>query len=86
MKIPHDLKVMHKRMRRALGWVRGGGHRIHIDLRRQHNPLHTLLHEVLHVRYPEWSEAHVRRETARRWRRLKDRDLVRLARLLGTIR
>jgi hypothetical protein len=83
VKIPRHIKVRHRRFKRHFG--KQQGRRVWVDLRRE-NVLQTLLHEVLHARHPKWSENHVLREEYGRWRRISDRDLVRLARLLGKIR
>jgi len=86
VRVPRGVEVRHRRMRRSLGWVRENGRRIRVNLAMDVNPLRVLLHELLHVRHPGWPERRVEREERRRWRRLRDRDLVRLARLLGKIK
>lgn len=45
------------------------GRTIRLDPR-QPNIVTTYLHEKLHVLHPGWSETQVRRETARRWKRM----------------
>lgn len=46
-------------------------------------PAHTLLHELLHVRHPSWSETRVRKETARRWKKMSAREKARLLKMFG---
>lgn len=46
-------------------------------------PAHTLLHELIHLEQPAWSETHVKRETTVRWRRMTWQEKAELLRLLG---
>jgi hypothetical protein len=43
----------------------------------------TLLHELIHLENPAWSETQVRRETTREWRRMSWREHAALLRLFG---
>ena len=43
----------------------------------------TLLHEMIHVRHPDWSEEAVVSETRLRWNRMSWKEKARLLRLLG---
>lgn len=43
----------------------------------------TLLHELLHLNNPSWSETQVRREAAREWRRMTWRQKAELLRMFG---
>lgn len=47
---------------------------------------HTLLHELIHLDNPSWSETRVRRETASRWRRMGWREKATLLRMFGGAR
>lgn len=49
-------------------------------------PHHTLLHELIHLDNPSWSETRVERETARRWKRMSWRQRSELLRLFGRAR
>jgi hypothetical protein len=53
---------------------------------RSRNPHYYLLHELIHLEHVGWSETTVRRETARRWRRMGWRDKAKLLLLLGRAR
>lgn len=55
---------------------------IRVDPREPY-PAKTLLHEMLHVKHPDWSETRVARETSRRWARMTWRAVAELYRLLG---
>jgi len=77
------LKVIHRRFKRFYG--KQSGNKIWIDLSGS-QLLKTMLHETLHAKHPKWSEARVQKETGRRWAKITDRGLVRLARLLGRVR
>lgn len=46
-------------------------------------PAHTLLHEMIHIENPSWSETRVRKETARRWRLASWRQKAEWLKLLG---
>ena len=61
------------------------GRTIWVDPRRPW-PGHTLLHELIHVENPGWSETKVRQETTARWRRMGWREKAELLRLLGGAR
>lgn len=43
----------------------------------------TLLHEIMHLENPSWSESHVLREEARLWKRLHWREKAHLLRMFG---
>ena len=49
-------------------------------------PPRILLHELLHLDNPSWSETRVKRETGRRWRRMAWREKAELLRLFGAAR
>lgn len=53
---------------------------------RSRDPHRFLLHELIHLERPSWSERAVQRETARRWRRMTWRDKAKLLLLLGRAR
>jgi len=40
------------------------------------NVVDTLIHELLHRRFPQWSEVFVRLETARVMRQMSDKDIA----------
>ena len=44
----------------------------------------TLLHELLHVRNPSWSEQAVVTETNRKWKKMSWKEKARMLRLLGS--
>jgi hypothetical protein len=46
----------------------------------------TLLHEMLHVRHPDWSEEAIVSETRLRWGKMSWKEKARLLRLLGSAR
>jgi hypothetical protein len=69
----------------GLGRGKASGRVVTIDPRKPW-PAHTLLHEMIHVEQPGWSETAVRRETARRWRGMGWRDKAKLLLLLGRAR
>jgi len=56
-----------------------------IDPRATH-PTKILFHELLHIRYPSWSETRVKYETARRWRKTNWKQRARLLQLLASAR
>ncbi len=43
----------------------------------------TFLHELLHLRYPQWSETKVRIEERKRWKRLTWKDKAQLYQAIG---
>ena len=55
------------------GWCSVGNY-IAINLMTNANVGNTWLHERTHWEHPEWSETRVRRETAKRWRRMNTRQ------------
>lgn len=55
---------------------------IWVDPRSRH-PHHYLLHELIHLENPSWSETAVRGETARRWKRMTWREKAELLRMFG---
>ena len=61
------------------------GRTIWIDPRYS-NVIYTLLHELIHVERPSWSETQVKRETTRRWKKLGWREKAELYRMLGRAR
>ena len=44
----------------------------------------TLLHEMIHLRHPDWSEEAVISETRLRWGKMSWKEKARLLRLLGS--
>jgi hypothetical protein len=44
----------------------------------------TLLHEMIHLRHPDWSEEAVVSETRLRWGKMSWKEKARLLRLLGS--
>src|SRR5512143_29408 len=58
---------------------------IWVDPRGRHPHLY-LLHELIHLSNPAWSETQVRRETAREWRRMTWREKAALLRMFGRAR
>lgn len=73
------------RRHRGPTWLLGKAHgrTIHLDPRCR-DIARTLLHELLHVRHPSWSEAAVRVEEKRRWDRMTWREKARLYQMLGS--
>lgn len=69
----------------SLGQASLGERTIWIDPRGKW-PAHTLLHELLHVRHPSWTEWRVKRETARQWKRMGWREKARLLKMLSSAR
>lgn len=59
------------------------GRTIRIDPRGK-DLVRVLLHELLHVRYPKWSERRVRSEESQRWKRMTWKAKARLLKLLAT--
>ncbi len=53
---------------------------------RSPSPARTLLHELIHIERPRWSETRVIRETASRWGGMDWRAKARLLLLLGRAR
>jgi len=83
VRVPRGARVRHRRMRWSVAHVQGRV--ITIDLTRA-DLLSTLYHELVHLRHPTWTEKRVARKERQRFPTLSDRDLTRLARLLGTVR
>lgn len=63
--------------------LREGGRAIHgmcedgtitINLMTRANVANTFIHEAFHALHPEWSEKQVRKETAKRWRKMNTRQ------------
>lgn len=50
------------------------------------SPHRILLHELIHLDNPSWSETRVRRETARRWKRMTWKSKAALLRMFGQAR
>ena len=46
----------------------------------------TLLHELIHLRHPDWSEEAVVSETRLRWGKMSWKEKARLLKLLGSAR
>jgi hypothetical protein len=61
------------------------GRKIWIDPRTPW-PHHVLLHELIHVENPSWSETRVSEETTRRWKVMTWRQKAELLQLLGSAR
>jgi hypothetical protein len=51
---------------------------------RLHNLGRTLLHELLHVQHPDWTEEKVHFEEDRRWARMTWKQKARMYQLLGS--
>jgi hypothetical protein len=69
--------------RKVLGDTRGRV--VRVDPR-SGTPARILLHELLHVQHPSWSEATVLVEERRRWARMSWRGKARLYQMLGSAR
>jgi len=61
------------------------GRTVWVDPRSRHPHLY-LLHELIHMENPSMSETRVRRETARRWRRMTWQEKARLLVMFGHAR
>jgi hypothetical protein len=61
------------------------GRTVWVDPRDSSAP-QTLLHELINMENPTWSETQVRRETAREWRRMSWREKAALLRMFGRAR
>jgi len=59
------------------------GRKVWVDPRRPH-PVHTLLHEMIHVEQPSLSESAVIKETARQWRKMTWQAKAELLTMFGT--
>lgn len=59
------------------------GRTIWIDPRSGTTIIDTLLHELTHVRHPDWSEALVRSYTAARMKKMSWKEKARLLQLFG---
>lgn len=59
------------------------GRTVWIDPRGK-NVARTLLHELIHVQHPSWTEQRVTAEEARRWDRMTWRAKARLFQMLGS--
>jgi hypothetical protein len=68
------------RLYHALGEMTPG--EIKIDLKRNANPVHTYLHELLHNKHPEWSETKVMRTERKLWKRLTQKQAYLLGKRL----
>lgn len=69
----------------GLGRGKAEGRVVYVDPRKPW-PAHTLLHELLHVRHPSWSETRIRRATAARWKRMGWRERAALLQMFGSAR
>lgn len=56
--------------------------RIFIDLRKPVNPALTFLHELLHAKYPKYSHSKIRQLTAKKWKRMSQKQRFELYKLL----
>lgn len=76
-----------KKLREAGGYLHGytmqPGRTIYLDPRSS-SLLETLVHELVHVSHPSWSEAAVQEETERRMKRMTWKTKARLYQLLGS--
>jgi hypothetical protein len=45
-------------------------YRIYINLMTSANPARTYVHELLHLKHPEWSETRVRQQESVTWRKM----------------
>ena len=60
------------------------GRHILLDPRTDRHMGRIVLHELLHVWHPSWPETRVRRETAKRWKRMTWKEKARVYQLLGS--
>lgn len=84
LEIPY-VRIRFKRLRHLGKEAEVCGRDISIDPTGR-EPARYLLHELIHVRHPEWSETRVRREEAREWRALTWRQKAMLYQRLGRAR
>lgn len=47
---------------------------IQIDLCKPVNPAQTYLHELIHIKHPDWSETKVRKAETRIWKKLTQQE------------
>ena len=67
MKLPR-CKVRFKRLYDALGEC--DFTEVAIDIKRNANPVRTYLHELLHLKHPDWSETRVMNYERKTWKRM----------------
>lgn len=72
----------HRSGMRTFGEADKGMRTVWIDPRAT-RPARTLLHELIHVRHPDWSEDRVRTEERRKWKEMTWKAKARLYLLLG---
>lgn len=83
MRIPaHRLLFLPLGREKLHAWCSSTERTIALDPRST-NLLHSYVHELLHLRFPSWTEAKVIRETRREWKKLTWRDKAKLAQALG---
>lgn len=58
-----------------------GGH-IRIDLKRNTNPIRVYLHELIHVKHPDWSETKVIKMERKIWKRMTHKQVFYLGKRL----
>ena len=79
------VRIILKPLKRHQAWGMQMGRTVWVDPR-DPRAAATLLHELLHMENPSWSEWRVIRETARQWRRMGWREKAELLRLFGGAR
>lgn len=78
------LFLRNKKVREGGGYVHGEAKNRTIWLDPRSSEIgKTLLHELIHVRHPSWSEAAVITETHKRWMKMSWKEKARLLKLLG---
>lgn len=55
---------------------------IKIDLKRHTNPIHTYVHEQIHLNHPDWTETRVLRQERLIWKKLTHKEIFLLGKRL----
>lgn len=67
--------VFFKKLRDKSGYIHGlcTENRIYINLMTNTSPARTYIHELLHLRHPEWSETRVEKQESVMWNKMDTR-------------
>lgn len=69
-----EARIVDKNYVQCDGFTGGGAGTRHITINPIHETVDTLIHELLHRLYPQWSERYVRTRTGRLMRNLSDAE------------